>query len=189
MGCGASYLPSKEQNPDLSEKQMELIRNMNPEVKVRESISLPFFFPPANFYNFWKDSPALVVPVQPRVTGTASYKNFLLRSNGSSHAHAVRLTDDYKSNTPNQHPTRHFPARPHAVLLSVSQQMCHEIFLAKDHSGDGTITLEDHDFGAAFIQQHDLNKDGKVTLNEYVHMCALKSAASKKWLPNRRTGI
>lgn len=70
-----------------------------------------------------------------------------------------------------------------------SQKVCVDIFLSKDHSKDGTITIEDHDFGAAFIKQHDMNKDGKVTLNEYLYMCALKSNASKKWMPNRGTGL
>ena len=49
--------------------------------------------------------------------------------------------------------------------------------------------MDDNDFGAAFIKQHDINKDGRVTLNEYLYMCALKSNASKKWVPNRATGL
>lgn len=61
--------------------------------------------------------------------------------------------------------------------------------MAKDHSKDGTIDIDDHDFGAAFIKQHDMNKDGKVTLNEYLYMCAMKSLASKSWRPNKATGI
>ena len=76
-----------------------------------------------------------------------------------------------------------------AVVIVSSQKVCVDIFLSKDHSKDGTITIEDHDFGAAFIKQHDMNKDGKVTLNEYLYMCALKSNASKKWMPNRGTGL
>jgi hypothetical protein len=38
----------------------------------------------------------------------------------------------------------------------------------KDHSGDGTIGIEDHDFGAAFIKQHDMNKVRLYTLNPVV---------------------
>eukprot|EP01050_Picozoa_sp_SAG11_P013447 SAG11_NODE_1572_length_4664_cov_8.611172_5_plen_148_part_00 len=61
--------------------------------------------------------------------------------------------------------------------------MCAETFEALDKDGNGSITLEDSIWAKPFLDAYDIDKDGKVTLNEYLFACSRQLAENPGWTP------
>ena len=65
---------------------------------------------------------------------------------------------------------------PRAPLLQLLRQ-CQQTFNALDKDGNGSITLEDSIWAKPFLDAHDIDGDGRVSLNVRLHNVPLSSLA------------